>query len=140
MGVNVVNAQPAKTQRVDPQLSAHRAPSDGLGLSIASPIHKLQRTVGNRAMNSLLRSRIVQPKLTLSYPDDEYEREADRVSDQVMRMPEPQFTGPVDGSPLRIQRLRNKQPTPFQMQRMCRECKERGDPAAIFNRRHGRST
>jgi hypothetical protein len=31
----------------------------------------------------------IQPKLTVSEPDDESEREADRVADQVMRMPEP---------------------------------------------------
>ena len=31
----------------------------------------------------------VQPKLTLSLPGDSYEQEADRVSEQVMRMPEP---------------------------------------------------
>ena len=64
MGVNLVNAQPAKTQRVDPQRSAHRATSHGARVPFASPIQKLQRVVGNRAMNSLLRSRIIQPKLT----------------------------------------------------------------------------
>jgi len=32
---------------------------------------------------------IIQPKLTVGAPDDEYEQEADRVADQVMRMPEP---------------------------------------------------
>jgi len=31
----------------------------------------------------------IQPKLTIGQPDDKYEREADRVADQVMRMPEP---------------------------------------------------
>jgi hypothetical protein len=31
----------------------------------------------------------VQPKLEIGAPDDEYEREADRVADQVMRMPDP---------------------------------------------------
>jgi hypothetical protein len=31
----------------------------------------------------------VQPKLVVSVPDDPYEREADRVADRVMRMPEP---------------------------------------------------
>ncbi|MGZ9255480.1 MAG: eCIS core domain-containing protein [Candidatus Binatia bacterium] len=33
----------------------------------------------------------LQPKLTVSAPDDPYEREADRVADQVMRMPEPRI-------------------------------------------------
>ena len=32
---------------------------------------------------------IIQPKLEVGQQDDEYEREADRVADEVMRMPEP---------------------------------------------------
>lgn len=33
---------------------------------------------------------VIQPKLTIGKPNDKYEREADRVADQVMRMPESQ--------------------------------------------------
>lgn len=33
--------------------------------------------------------RLVQPKLRIGRPDDKYEREADRVADAVMRMPDP---------------------------------------------------
>ena len=54
--------------------------------SAPPPIHRLQRAVGNRAISRLLRSPAIQPKLTISEPGDEYEREADRVADQVMRM------------------------------------------------------
>ncbi len=32
---------------------------------------------------------LIQAELTIGRPDDEYEREADRVADEVMRMPEP---------------------------------------------------
>ena len=32
---------------------------------------------------------VIQPKLLIGKPDDEYEREADRIADEVMRMPEP---------------------------------------------------
>ncbi len=32
---------------------------------------------------------MIQPKLTIGQPNDRYEQEADRVADQVMRMPEP---------------------------------------------------
>ena len=32
-------------------------------------------------------SSIVHPKLTIGAPNDKYEQEADRVADQVMRMP-----------------------------------------------------
>ena len=31
----------------------------------------------------------IQPKLTIGQPNDKYEQEADRVADQIMRMPEP---------------------------------------------------
>ncbi|MGH8564161.1 MAG: eCIS core domain-containing protein [Gammaproteobacteria bacterium] len=52
----------------------------------------LQRTVGNRAVGALLARPAVSPpliqaKLTVNSPGDEYEREADRVAEQVMRMP-----------------------------------------------------
>lgn len=58
----------------------------------------MQRTIGNHAVRGLLRSdndgdkgseflRIgIQPKLSISQPGDENEKEADRVADQVMRM------------------------------------------------------
>jgi len=32
---------------------------------------------------------LIQRKLKIGEPDDEYEREADRVADKVMQMPEP---------------------------------------------------
>ena len=50
----------------------------------------LQRTVGNQAMQRLLRSGALQAKLRIGQPGDKYEQEADRVADAVMRMPEPQ--------------------------------------------------
>jgi hypothetical protein len=37
----------------------------------------------------LILNGFVQPKLTIGQPNDRYEQEADRVADQVMRMPEP---------------------------------------------------
>jgi hypothetical protein len=36
-----------------------------------------------------IQTKLIQAKLTIGQPDDQYEEEADRVSDQVMRMPEP---------------------------------------------------
>ncbi|HEY89692.1 MAG TPA: DUF4157 domain-containing protein [Thermoflexia bacterium] len=44
----------------------------------------LQRSVGNRAV-----SRLIQTKLRVGAPGDRYEREADRVAAQVMRLPAP---------------------------------------------------
>lgn len=49
----------------------------------------LQRTVGNQAVQKLIKSDTLQAKLKISQPDDIYEQEADRVAEQVMSMPEP---------------------------------------------------
>lgn len=48
----------------------------------------LQRTLGNQAVG-----RIIQAKLSISEPDDPYEREADQVADKVMRMPDSVTSG-----------------------------------------------
>lgn len=45
------------------------------------PFFHLQRTIGNQAVRRL------QAKLTVSAPDDIHEQEADRVAEEVMRMP-----------------------------------------------------
>jgi len=49
----------------------------------------LQHTIGNRAVGRLLRSGAIQPKLKIGQPNDRYEHEADRVAEQVLRMPTP---------------------------------------------------
>jgi hypothetical protein len=76
-----------------------------------SKIFSLQRMVGNRAVGQILGKGAVlqrkcacgegcphcqeelgiQTKLKISEPGDRYEQEADRVADQVMRMPEPKI-------------------------------------------------
>ena len=54
-----------------------------------------QRHYGNGAIQRLMqraagsRQPVVQAKLTLGQPGDKYEQEADRVAEQVMRMPDP---------------------------------------------------
>jgi hypothetical protein len=61
------------------------------------------------------RSGALQPKLTIGQADDQYEREADRVADQVMRMSVSQS----DGDGLSITPV-----TTHQAQRKCAECDE----------------
>ena len=46
----------------------------------------LQQTLENQEIQRIIKSGIIQPKLKISYPNDPYEREADRVADQIMRM------------------------------------------------------
>ena len=76
-----------------------RRSSHGSGVSNSeiiahdSIIH-LQRTIGNQAIQRLLRSNAlndvkvtgIQAKLKISQPGDTYEQEADRVAEQVMKM------------------------------------------------------
>lgn len=63
--------------------------------SINSPVDyilSLQRTIGNQAVQRLLRSGALQAKLKISQPGNIYEQEADRVADAVMRLPTPGCT------------------------------------------------
>jgi hypothetical protein len=67
-----------------PPASRHTGRSPGFdGLS------GLQHTLGNSRVTRLLGGPRIQPKLTINQPGDRYEQEADRIADQVMRMPEP---------------------------------------------------
>ncbi len=59
---------------------------------------RLQQTFGNRAVQRLLKSRAIQPKLTVSQPGDFHEQEADRVADAVMRIPEGTTIAASNGS------------------------------------------
>ncbi|MBP7070300.1 MAG: DUF4157 domain-containing protein [Methanothrix sp.] len=52
--------------------------------------------MGNQAVQRMLQTRIIQAKLAVSEPGDRYEQEADRVADQVMRMPEPHLQRQVE--------------------------------------------
>ena len=48
----------------------------------------LQRTIGNQEVQRLFKSGTLQAKLRIGKPGDKYEKEADKIADQVMRMPE----------------------------------------------------
>ncbi|HYV10297.1 MAG TPA: DUF4157 domain-containing protein [Pyrinomonadaceae bacterium] len=73
----------------------------------------LQGMVGNHAV-----SRLIQTKLTISQPGDQYEREADQVADTVMRMPEPAVAVRNDDDEENITRRLE----PGAVQRSCAEC------------------
>ncbi len=58
-------------------------------LTIQSAIHSLlqmQQSMGNQQVQRLLRSSVIQSKLTINQTNDKYEQEADRVADTVMRL------------------------------------------------------
>jgi hypothetical protein len=62
----------------------------GIGFSAA------QQFAGNLAVQRLFQAGAIQSKLNISQPNDPDEQEADRVTDQVMRMAEP---GPISSAP-----------------------------------------
>ncbi len=68
--------------------------------------------LGNQAMQRLLHSGVIQAKLSVSQPDDQYEQEADRVAQTVMRMRDPAG-----------QTVRQSGDPPL-VQRKCTECEE----------------
>jgi hypothetical protein len=85
--------QPAPTLSASPR---HSAPDAIVQRALAAPqllrpadLMVLQRTLGNRAVGALLGRQPIQAKLIVNAPGDQYEREADRVAEQVMRMPAP---------------------------------------------------
>ncbi len=56
--------------------------------SPAESVLQLQRMLGNQVTRQFFQSGVIQAKLTVGQPGDVYEQEADRVADQVMRMPD----------------------------------------------------
>ena len=89
----------------------------------AQPLTQIRRALGNRAFGQA-----IQAKLTISRPGDEYEQEADRVADQVMRMPAPQS----DSAGLSITPV-----TAHQAQRKCAECEEEEEEGKLQRKESG---
>ena len=102
--------QPASAQRAQPQRATVSSTPKGV-VGPLTDIGRLQQALGNLGMHRVLGRAGVQAKLTVGPAGDRYEREADRVADEVMRMPEPAAAGLIQRSPLVIQRL-------------CPECEE----------------
>jgi outer membrane protein OmpA-like peptidoglycan-associated protein len=75
-----------------------------------------------------IRSGVLQPRLTIGQADDPYEREADRVADQVMRMPAPNS----DGNGLSITPV-----TAHQAQRKCAECEDEEEEGKLQRKESG---
>lgn len=73
----------------NPERRSQATPKDRSQLSSIVALHpvlQLQRMVGNRAVEELIRSGALQPKLNISEPGDVYEQEADRVAESVTGM------------------------------------------------------
>ncbi|MCX9012827.1 MAG: DUF4157 domain-containing protein [Candidatus Methanoperedens sp.] len=91
MGEKVLNSKPETCRENQISQTQKTGPSQ----PISSPVEQilfLQRTIGNQAVRKLIRSGVLQAKLRIGKPNDIYEQEADRVAEQVMRMPEPKVS------------------------------------------------
>jgi hypothetical protein len=55
-------------------------------LSTNNNLFHLQQAMGNQALQHIIKSNQIQTKLRVSQQDDPYEREADKMAEQVMRM------------------------------------------------------
>jgi Zn-dependent peptidase ImmA (M78 family) len=64
---------------------SHRVSRHGFSCVARSPTAHVQ----HKQISQILRNNTIQAKLTIGEPNDKYEQEADRVADEVMRMPEP---------------------------------------------------
>src|SRR5262245_17380275 len=115
-----LQATTAPTTRAPGSLAAARANSG------------VRPAVSNQTMQHKLANKIVQTKLSLNEPGDAFEEEADRVADQVMRMPEVRR-----GDAPRIQRVCahcQKELETARVQRLCSECEERLNRKQSSNR------
>ncbi len=80
--------------RRTPAAAVHRAPVHEAARRLQSTIgasgvrRMIQRAVAKAPTSDEKRLPLVQSKLTVNQPGDEYEQEADQVADMVMRMPE----------------------------------------------------
>ncbi len=86
----------SKTPESKGENSSSQTKKTNFSLSINSPVDQilfLQRTVGNRAIQGLLKSGVIKAKLTVGQPGDVYEQEADRVAERVMLMKEGSLEG-----------------------------------------------
>lgn len=91
---------PERTRELSPFISARIAPASAAGTGnggmppganrgMPKALARLHATYGNQAVLRMVspQASIIQAKLTVNQPGDQYEQEADRVADQVMRMP-----------------------------------------------------
>ena len=75
-------------------VNSKKSPSQNFARLSSSytPIQQLHSSIGNQAVQKLFEQGSIQAKLKIGNANDKYEQEADRVADQVMRMPDTSTT------------------------------------------------
>ncbi len=93
----IIRTPAPRIQRDCPDCEEEKAIQAKLVMTQITPLAQQGKPSANR-INPLIQRQaelefeeedVVQPKLRIGQPNDKYEQEADRVADQVMRMPEP---------------------------------------------------
>jgi len=94
----VIEANPIRSVMDEPSLDGHTTVIGDARFSHpanlgqrANIIKEMQHSHGNAYVQRLLSSGNVQAKLTVNPPDDKYEKEADRVAEVVVRVPDSQI-------------------------------------------------
>ena len=116
---------PERTRELSPLVPAAMGPASAGALAGAPalgradsrhPLARLHSAYGNQAvLRTLSRAPwVIQTKLTVNKPGDPFEQEADRIADQVVRMPDPSS----------IQRKSSLSAGEEKLRRKCTECEE----------------
>src|SRR5690242_2764541 len=115
----------------NPDFSAH-ASMAASSAPVRSQLARLHSTYGNQAVLRMLSQSApaIQTKLAVNKPGDEFEQEADRVADQVMRM-----TAPAPS----IQRKCSSCEEEEKVQRKCAECDEEENKTGLQRKEAGAS-
>jgi hypothetical protein len=106
---SILHRSPKPDSEFDPAPADPEQVDSGLLSGAKFQANFSQVPVGSR------RSPLVQPKLIIGQPNDQYEQEADRVANQVMGMSEP-AGGPLPSSAPSIQPYRSQFNQPLQRQ------------------------
>lgn len=132
---------PERTRELSPRVPATMGPASagasagaappGGGHGRGQPLAHLHSTYGNQAVLRMLSRTppVTQTKLTVNQPGDQYEQEADRVADHVMRMT----------APPAIQRKCSSCAEEDELQRKCAECEEQEKKTRLQRKEAGAS-
>ena len=105
----------------------------GVSRSADSPVDQilfLQRTIGNQAVQRLIKSGNLQSKLRIGQPGDRYEQQAERMADTVMNKPEPQ-NSKIEGGPVQTRQVYST--SEEEIHRQSEEQEEEEEPVQLSN-------
>src|SRR5260370_30101374 len=84
------------TQKEQPVKAPSSSPLQSTSAVTLHPVLRLQRAVGNQAVQRMINSGRLQAKLNVNQPGDVYEQEADQAAEQVMLIATPETSSSAD--------------------------------------------